>query len=220
MIGSLVGNVRFNHARKQPRIRVFEVGRVFLRDAATGDGPLSVAGVRQPMRIGAAAYGPAVDEQWGEPGASGRLFRSQGRCRGAAGAARCALRGRAAPGVPPGRSARIVLDGSLAGWLGELHPRWQRRYELPQPVVLFELDAEVAQRLEIPRPRVPSKFPPVVRDVAMLVDAALPAQALMDAIEAQKPAIVQEVRIFDLYQGKSTPEGEKKPCFSGSYATY
>ena len=107
----------------------------------------------------------------------------------------------------------IVLDGGVAGWLGELHPRWQRRYDLPQPVVLFELDAEAVQRLEIPRPRVPSRFPPVVRDVAVLVDAGVPAQALMDAIEAAKPAIVQEVTIFDLYQGKSLPAGRKSLAF-------
>ncbi len=59
----------------------------------------------------------------------------------------------------------------------------------------------------------PSKFPPVVRDVALLVDAALPAQALLDAIEAAKPPIVQEVRVFDLYQGKSLPIGRKSLAF-------
>jgi phenylalanyl-tRNA synthetase beta chain len=213
LIGSLVGNVRFNHARKQPRIRVFEVGRVFLRDAATGDGPLSVAGVRQPMRIGAAAYGPAVDEQWGEPGRAVDFFDLKADVEALLAPRVARFEAAPHPAFHPGRSARIVLDGSVAGWLGELHPRWQRRYELPQPVVLFELDAEVTQRLEIPRPRVPSRFPPVVRDVAMLVDAALPAQALMDAIEAQKPAIVQEVRIFDLYQGKTLPEGRKSLAF-------
>ena len=79
--------------------------------------------------------------------------------------------------------------------------------------MLFELDAEPAQRLEIPQPRVPSRFPPVVRDVAVLVDAGVPAQALMDAIEAAKPAIVQEVTIFDLYQGKSLPAGRKSLAF-------
>jgi len=213
LIGSLVGNVRYNHARKQPRIRVFEVGRVFLRDSATGDGPLSVAGVRQPMRVGAAAYGPAVDEQWGEAARGVDFFDLKADVEALLAPRVARFEAASHPAFHPGRSAQIVLDGSVAGWLGELHPRWQRHYELPQPAVLFELDAEAAQRLEIPRPRVPSKFPPVVRDVAMLVDAALPAQALLDAIEAAKPAIVQEVRIFDLYQGKSLPKGRKSLAF-------
>src|SRR5882762_7879464 len=67
VIGSLIEVVRKNHSRKVPRIRVFEVGRVYLRDASAQDGPLSVAGVRQPVRIGAAAYGPVLDEQWDIP---------------------------------------------------------------------------------------------------------------------------------------------------------
>src|SRR5688572_10711880 len=65
LIGSLVANVRYNHARKLPRIRVFEVGRVYRRDPRQPAGPLAVGGVAQPTRVGAAAFGPAVEEQWG-----------------------------------------------------------------------------------------------------------------------------------------------------------
>ncbi|MGA8005382.1 MAG: phenylalanine--tRNA ligase subunit beta, partial [Burkholderiales bacterium] len=213
LIGSLVGTLRYNHARRQPRIRVFEVGRVFLRDPATADGPLSVAGVRQPMRVGAAAYGPAVDEQWGEPTRPVDFFDLKADVEALLAPRVARFEAAPHPAFHPGRSARIELDGRLAGWLGELHPRWQRRYELPQPAVLFELEADTLQQVEMPRPRVPSKFPPVVRDVALLVDAALPAQALLDAIEAAKPPIVQEVRIFDLYQGKSLPNGRKSLAF-------
>src|SRR5439155_1491651 len=67
LIGSLIEVVRKNHSRKVPRIRVFEVVRVYLRDASAQDGPLSDAGVRQPVRIGAAACGPVLDEQWDTP---------------------------------------------------------------------------------------------------------------------------------------------------------
>jgi len=213
LIGSLVGNIRYNHARKQPRIRVFEIGRVFLRDTACGDGPLSVAGVRQPLRVGAAAYGPAYEDQWGEPARPVDFFDLKTDVEALLAPRRARFEAAPHPAFHPGRSARIVLDGGVAGWLGELHPRWQRRYDLPQPAVLFELDAQVVQRLELPRAQVPSRFPPVVRDVAVLVDAGLPAQALMDAIDAAKPAIVQEVTIFDLYQGKSLPKGRKSLAF-------
>jgi phenylalanyl-tRNA synthetase beta chain len=213
LIGSLVSNIRYNHARKQPRVRVFEIGRVFLRDSASGDGALSVAGVSQPVRIGAAAYGPAFEDQWGEPARPVDFFDLKADVEALLAPRVARFEAAPHPAFHPGRSARIVLDGGVAGWLGELHPRWQRRYDLPQAVVLFELDVEAVQRLEIPRPRVPSRFPPVVRDVAVLVDAGLPAQALMDAIEAAKPAIVKEVTIFDLYQGKNLPKGRKSLAF-------
>ncbi len=213
LLGSLVANLQYNHARKQTRIRVFEVGRVFLRDPRTKDGPLSVAGLRQPIRVGAAAYGPAQEEQWGERARGVDFFDVKADVEAllTPGVARF----EAAPHLAfhPGRSARIVVAGAAAGWLGELHPRWQRKYNLPQPAVLFELEAESLQTAALPRAQVPSKFPPVVRDVAVLVDAAVPAQALLDAIYAEKPAIVQDVTVFDLYHGKSLPPGRKSLAF-------
>ena len=75
--------------------------------------------------------------------------------------------------------------------------------------MLFELDAGILARAPLPGPPQPSRFPPVVRDIALLVDAGVPVQALLDAAEAEKPAIVQDVRMFDLYQGSNFPPGEK-----------
>jgi phenylalanyl-tRNA synthetase beta chain len=106
-----------------------------------------------------------------------------------------------------------LLDGSEIGWLGELHPRWQQKYELPQPVVLFEVDAAALTRAPFPHPEAPSRFPAVIRDIALLLDAALPAQAILDAISAEKPEIVREVGVFDLYQGDSLPAGKKSLAF-------
>jgi phenylalanyl-tRNA synthetase beta chain len=214
LIGSLVANVRANHARKLPRIRVFEVGRVYLRDAAAADGPLSVAGLRQPVRIGGAAFGPASEEQWGVQPTRGVDFYDLKADLEAICAPR-ALRLEAAahPALHPGRSARVLIDGLPAGWLGELHPRWQQKYELPQPVLLFELETESLAAAPLPRPSQPSKFPPVVRDIALLVDAGVPAQALLDAVQAEKPPIVQSVGIFDLYQGPNLPPGKKSLAF-------
>jgi phenylalanyl-tRNA synthetase beta chain len=106
-----------------------------------------------------------------------------------------------------------VLDGAGIGWLGELHPRWQQKYELPQPVVVFEVDAESLTRVPFPHSQAPSRFPAVVRDIALQVDAALSAQAILDAIAAEKPQIVRDVRVFDLYQGGSLPPGTKSLAF-------
>src|SRR5919204_2346984 len=71
------------------------------------------------------------------------------------------------PAFHPGRSARVLIDGQPAGWIGELHPRWQHKYELARPAVLFELDAEPLQAVPAPRFTPPSKYPPVVRDMAV-----------------------------------------------------
>src|SRR5262249_12964395 len=117
------------------------------------------------------------------------------------------------PAFHPGRSARVLVEGEPAGWIGELHPRWQHKYELARPAVLFELDAERLQPVPSPRFAAPSKYPPVVRDMAVVVDLAVPEQALVDAMEAKKPPIVTSIRVFDLYQGTGIPAGTKSLAF-------
>jgi phenylalanyl-tRNA synthetase beta chain len=215
--GSLVANVRANHARKVGRIRVFEVGRVFLRDPAAVDGPLAVAGMRQPMRVAAAAFGPAVEEQWGSPARAVDFFDMKADLEAICAPRRLRFEAGAHPALHPGRAARVLIDSEAglvaAGWLGELHPRWQQKYELPQPVQLFELDADRLVEAPLPRPTQPSKFPPVVRDIALLVDAGVPAQSLLDAAGQEKPAIARDVRLFDLYQGSNLPPGKKSLAF-------
>ncbi|MEK6244932.1 MAG: phenylalanine--tRNA ligase subunit beta [Pseudomonadota bacterium] len=213
LFGSLIANVRYNHARKLPRIRVFEIGRVYLRDAAAADGPLSVAGLRQPMRVAGAAFGPALEEQWGSPARAVDFFDVKADLEAICAPRRLRFEAAAHAALHPGRSARAMVDRVAIGWIGELHPRWQQKYELPQPVVLFELEADSLAQTPLPRPTQPSRFPPVVRDIALLVDAGLPAQAFLDAVQAEKPAIVQAVKVFDLYQGQSLPAGKKSLAF-------
>jgi phenylalanyl-tRNA synthetase beta chain len=213
LIGSLIANLKYNHARKIPRIRVFEVGRVFLRDPSAARGPLSVAGVHQPMRVAAAAYGPAFAAQWDAPERPIDYFDVKGDLEALCVPIAPRLEPAPHPAFHPGRSARIVLDGKPAGWLGELHPRWLLKYELPQPAIIFELDADPLMAAPVPQPRVPSRFPPVLRDITLLFDVGTPVQAISDAISARKPPIVQSVRLFSLYRGPGVPSGSKSLAF-------
>ncbi len=213
LLGSLVANIRYNHARRVERIRVFEVGRAFQRDPRVADGPLSVAGVQQPMRIAAAAYGPAVPEQWGMQTRPVDFFDLKGDLEALAAPLDLRFESAPHPAFHPGRSARVLIQGTSAGWLGELHPRWQQKYDLPLAPVLFELDAEPLQAVPEPEFAPPSKYPPVVRDIAMVFPAATPWEAVSEAISAQKSAIVRAVRIFDVYQGPRLPAGSKSLAF-------
>jgi phenylalanyl-tRNA synthetase beta chain len=213
LMGSLVDVLKKNHFRKLERIRVFEIARVYLRDAAAADGPLSVAGLRQPIRVAGAAFGPALEEQWAGPARAVDFFDVKADLEAICAPRALRFEAAAHPALHPGRSARVLVDGKAAGWLGELHPRWQQKYELPQPVVLFEMEAESLIEAPLPRPTQPSRFPPVVRDIALLVDAGVPAQALLDAAQAEKPAIVRSVGVFDLYQGANLPSGKKSLAF-------
>jgi phenylalanyl-tRNA synthetase beta chain len=213
LIGSLIANLRYNHARKLPRIRVFEIGRVYHRDPKVPDGPLSVAGVRQPVRVAAAAYGPALPEQWDAPERGVDFFDVKADVEQLLAPRVPRLEPASHPAFHPGRSAKVLIEGREAGWVGELHPRWLRKYELPRAPVLFELDAEALVEVPIPRPSVPSRFPPAVRDIALLFDAGTPAQAVLGAMQAEKPPIVQSLRLFSVYRGPGLPPGKKSLAF-------
>ena len=213
LIGSLVDVVRRNHFRKVARIRVFEAGRVFLRDPDVQPGPLSVAGVRQPMRVAGVAYGPCLAEQWDAAERPVDFFDVKGDVEALCAPLAVRFEPAAHPAFHPGRSARLRVRGHAAGWLGELHPKWLRAYELPQPAVLFELDADALLEVPVPDPGVPSRFPPVVRDIALVFPEDTPLQAVLDAMEAEKPPIVRSVRLFSLYRGSGLPDGRKSLAF-------
>ena len=213
LIGSLIANVRYNQARRRPRIRVFEVGRVYRRDPAASDGPLSVKGLRQPIRVGAASYGPALAEQWDSPERPVDFFDVKADVEALAAPRTARFEPAPHPAFHPGRSAKVLVEGLPVGWIGELHPRWLQRYELPQAPILFELDAEPLLQVPLPQPELPSRFPPVVRDIALLFDLGTPVQAVLDAIHAEKPPIVQSVTLFSVYRGAGLPPGRKSLAF-------
>jgi len=213
LLGGLLANVRYNAARKLARIRVFELGRVFLRDAGVADGPLEVAGLRQPLRIAGAAYGPALEEQWGSALRRADLFDVKADLDALFAPQAPRYEAATHPAFHPARSARVLIGGRDAGWVGELHPQWQQKYELAQGVVCFEIDVEALLGTPLPQPSVPSKFPPVTRDIALVVSADIQAQSLLDAITGEIPAIVQDVKVFDLYQGPNLAPGTKSLAF-------
>jgi phenylalanyl-tRNA synthetase beta chain len=213
LIGSLVSNVSYNLSRKLARIRVFEIGRVYLRDPATKDGALDVAGVRQPTRVGAIAYGPAFDEQWGTPTRNADFFDVKADVEALLSPRVARFESAPHAALHPGRSARVTLGGAPIGWVGELHPRWQQKYALPLAPVLFELDLEALRLAELPRYAEDSKFPPMIRDRAMEFEEKLSVGEIMDELARIRPALVQEIRLFDVYRGKGLQTGKKSLAF-------
>jgi phenylalanyl-tRNA synthetase beta chain len=213
LIGGLIANVRYNLNRQLSRVRVFEVGRIFARDPGVAEGDLAVAGVRQPVRVGAIAFGPAFEEQWGVRERPVDFFDLKGDVEDLCAPQRARFVMAAHPALHPGRSARIEVDGVAAGWIGEVHPRWRQKYELPGPAVVFELDAEPLQAVPLPRLAEVSRFPAVIRDLAVVVDEGVPAEALLEALSGARPGLVQEVRLFDLYRGEGVRKGKKSLAF-------
>ena len=218
LIGSLVANVRYNLNRKAGRVRAFEVGGVFKRNPQAADGPLAVAGFDQPKRVAGIAYGPALDEQWGVASRAVDYFDVKADVEALFAPRLPRFVKTAHAALHPGRSAQIELDGQVIGYLGELHPRWLQKYDLPQAPVVFEVDAVALQQRQVPQYAEISKFPGATRDLALVVKQDVPAQALIDAFTAElqvNPAgkIVQAIVLFDEYRGKGLEADEKSLAF-------
>jgi len=216
LAGGLVANLRFNLARKLDRIRIFEAGRCFLRAGAKEDPrdpARAVAGFFQPMRVGALAYGLALAEQWGAPKRRVDFYDVKADVEALLAPRTAAFTRTEHPALHPGRAAAVTLDGEQIGWLGELHPRLQQKYDLPQPPVLFELDVVPLLQAGLPAYRQVSRFPPVVRDRAVEVDENVPAEALLAEMRRSRPPVVQEIRLFDFYRGPGLENGKKSLAF-------
>ncbi len=192
---------------------MFELGRVYLRDPAAKEGDADVAGVRQPLRVGAIAYGPAVEEQWGIPARNIDFYDVKADVEALLAPRAARYESAPHPALHPGRSARVLLDGTSIGWVGELHPRWQQKYGLALPAALFELDLAALGRLDLPRYQEVSKFPPVIRDRSMEFDENLPVARILEEIRLNRPTVVQEIRLFDFYRGKGVERGKKSLAF-------
>jgi phenylalanyl-tRNA synthetase beta chain len=120
LLGSLIGVLRLNLSRKATRVRVYEAGRTFRRDASVVDGPVSVAGVGQTLRIAGLAYGGADALQWGTKDRSVDFFDLKGDIEALLAPRIARFVAAEHPALHPGRCARIELDGVVIGHAGEL----------------------------------------------------------------------------------------------------
>jgi phenylalanyl-tRNA synthetase beta chain len=113
----------------------------------------------------------------------------------------------------PGQSARVYLNNKPIGWLGKLHPKWQQQYSLSKNTFLFELETAPLLASELVSYQEVSKFLPVRRDIAIVVDADVPVQAIVNAVNKTKINLLQELQLFDVYQGKGIAENKKSLAF-------
>ncbi len=200
LLGSLVAVLQSNLARKASRVRVFETGRVFRRDASAVDGERAVAGLVQPRRLAGLAWGRIDAVQWGSKERAADFFDVKGDIEALLAPRSAVFVAAEHPAMHPGRCARVELAGRTIGHVGELHPRWRQGYELPSAPLLFELDLDALLERDLP------KFMPIprqqaaVRDIALVAGEQVTHAALMEAIGAGRGGLVRSARLFDIYK--------------------
>ena len=204
LVGSLLNVLRYNLARKAPRVRVFEIGRVFMRDASVVESDTTVAGVRQPLRLAGLACGPADAAQWGSRERAVDFYDARGDVEALLAPRAARFVADTHPAMHPGRCARVELqaaDGTrrVVGHVGELHPRWRQAYEVPAATVLFELDLAMLLERDLPVAAPVPRLQSVWRDLALIVGETVTHDALLDAVGAAG-GLVRSARLFDVYR--------------------
>ena len=217
LLPGLVANIRYNANRKQSRVRVFELGRVFSRNDQVKDGPLTVAGIEQPQKLAGAVWGGTNPDQWGLATKNVDFFDVKRDVEVLLDGRLADLRfvALAHPLLHPGRSAQILLDGKQIGLIGELHPKWVQEQELGTAPVLFELTYDSLCTIAMPTVKELSKQPVVQRDLAIWVSTDKTVQSLLDTIGRTIAAdeslrVVQDVRLFDQWKDPSKQAAEEK----------
>ncbi len=202
LLPGLVAALGRNAARQQPRVRLFEIGKVF---AGGNDAPV------ETLRIAAVACGGATAEQWGVGARALDFHDLKGdlEALAAQAGATLAFQPSAPPHAHPGRSAEVLRDGVRIGWIGQLHPRLQQAQGLDVDVLAFELDLVPLLARPLPRAAALSRFPSVRRDLAFVVPEAVSWAALEAGVRAAAGASLREVRLFDRYVGKGVETGFK-----------
>ena len=207
LLGSLLAVLKFNTDRKAARVRVFELGRVFRKDATVGDSETTVAGFDQPMRVAALAWGDAEQQQWGAPARAVDFFDVKGDVEALLAPRVPVFEAAEHPAMHPGRCARVLLDGIAIGFVGELHPRWRQAEGWQQVPVLFELDLPAVLARDIAKAQPVARHQPVERDLAVVVKESVTHAALMAAIRgSDAQGLLKSAVLFDVYRPKKGVE--------------
>jgi phenylalanyl-tRNA synthetase beta chain len=191
-----------NQRRQQLRARLFEVGRRY----CGSDG-------RETEVIAGVVAGSTLPEQWGAEATKVDFFDVKADVEALLGLTGAVAQFRfvpeAHPALHPGQSARIRRGDRAVGWLGALHPEHSRRLDLTYPVFVFEVDTQSALRHDVPVFAEISRYPAIRRDIAVIVDEALPAQTLLATVRDGAGTLLQTLSVLSVYRGRQFEKGKK-----------
>ncbi|WP_310626590.1 phenylalanine--tRNA ligase subunit beta [Limnohabitans sp.] len=204
LLGSLLNVVKFNVDRKASRVRVFELGRVFHKDALVQNTDTTVQGFDQPMHVAGMAFGSPAPLQWGSKEQAADFFDVKADVEALLAPAVPQFEAAEHPAMHPGRCAKVLVNGQAVGHVGELHPRWRQSWDLNQAPVMFELLLDAVLHRDVPKSAGVAKFPNVERDIAVIVKDSVTHAQLMTAVHAAKTqGLLRNAVLFDVYRSKA-----------------
>ena len=215
LLPSLLENLRWNENRSIRNIRIFEIARTFHSSA-------SQVAPRERREMTAVAVGQRTDPHWGEEKREVDFFFMKGiiEALGKVLGLEWELGPIDSSYLDPGKAARIEANGHRLGWIGQIHPEVVEGFDVEGITFGFGLeDLELLSSLCRPERQYSSlpRFPAVIRDVALLVPSSLPSLRVDELIRKTGGDLVDEIKLFDVYQGEKIPRGYRSLAFSIHY---
>lgn len=217
LIANVLEAVAYNVNRKVDDVKIFEIGAVFYPKGL----PLSELPKETQMLVGAIT-GKRKPTSWNQ----GRDMVDFYDLKGIVEALLDDLGitdFRFAPmensSLHPGKTAAIFAGDSAIGIMGEVHPLVQEAFGLSKPVYLFEIfvDTLIEKTILVPQYHSLPKYPAITRDLALLMDAAIPSNRVISLIREIGGTLLKEVTLFDVYTGEQVPEGKKSMALALVY---
>jgi phenylalanyl-tRNA synthetase beta chain len=200
----LLQTARYNQARQQPRVRIFEAGLCFNQHQE----------MEQNGMLAGLISGDRVVQQWNCRSERADFYDIKADVE-----VLLSLMGMEEeavsfvpaqhPALHPGQSAEIRLQGITVGLLGMLHPELERKLDLNGTTFLFELTLDKLAQGKLPVFESLSKFPSIRRDIAIVVDQSIGFETIRNLIRDESGKIITDILLFDVYTGKNIDSGRK-----------
>ncbi|MBK5233734.1 MAG: phenylalanine--tRNA ligase subunit beta [Thermoleophilia bacterium] len=220
LLGSLLGAAGRNRSRGAGRIALFEFGRVYLPAGDFGPGPLGGdfpgnqrPPVNEPQHLSVLATGAIDPASWADDPASADFFQIKGvleRLALGLGTTIEVIAGEQ-PFLHPGRSGTVVANGQEIGWIGQIHPSVAAAWDLDDTVAFEIRLAELLEASPLGEETYGdfTSFPPVDRDLALVIADSVEAASVLAAAEKAGGDLLVSVTVFDVYRGDQIGPDEK-----------
>ena len=212
LIPSLADVARHNFNRRTRTVCIFELGKCFFE----GD-PHAAALHTETLRLGGLWFGLGTESAWRDERRQVDFLDLKGLIESVTEGLNPRFHGGAHPLMRSGHCAELSIAGKPAGNFGECSRELLEAFDLPEPVYIFELDFEVlatAWKARKAAFRPPPKFPPIERDLAIVLDESVPAGDIIAAVRQADTKLIEFVELFDVYTGDRVGPGEKSLAFN------
>jgi phenylalanyl-tRNA synthetase beta chain len=217
-VPGILETMRHNMARQIKNLKIFETGKIFLKKDQQ-------ALPEEPEMLIALWTGTRTDTSWHSRENPCDFYDIKGAVEALAQALNLeairftAMADDACEYTRPGHTAQIMASDLQVGLVGEIHPRVSDAYDLKQTAFIFELDLEKIAGL-IPQSRVSKpipRYPAIYRDITVIIDRGIETQTVLEAVENFQEKLIENLHLFDVFEGDPIPAGKKSVSFRNTY---